>query len=147
MRSSVSTENSYSKPSDKNSVLDFSSQRICLQQISSAWIFVADKEFDALCFDFGIELDDVVRHYMSESVYWKKKITAWFCIRQVIKRWLRAKRSILYDALFISPNRHSIFSKGEKAAEGLSEEIIYKIDVPANRYDILCLEGIARAIR
>lgn len=27
-----------------------------------------------------------------------------------------------------------------------SEEVIYKIDIPANRYDMLCLEGIARAL-
>ncbi|KAG6525334.1 hypothetical protein ZIOFF_015290 [Zingiber officinale] len=27
------------------------------------------------------------------------------------------------------------------------EEVIYKIDVAANRYDLLCLEGIARALR
>ncbi len=27
-----------------------------------------------------------------------------------------------------------------------SDEIIYKIDIPANRYDMLCLEGIARAL-
>jgi phenylalanyl-tRNA synthetase beta chain len=31
--------------------------------------------------------------------------------------------------------------------EDEDEEIIYKIDVPANRYDLLCLEGIARALR
>ena len=29
---------------------------------------------------------------------------------------------------------------------GASEEVIYKIDIPANRYDMLCLEGIARAL-
>lgn len=29
----------------------------------------------------------------------------------------------------------------------LSEEELYKIDVPANRYDLLCLEGLARALR
>ena len=29
---------------------------------------------------------------------------------------------------------------------GLSEEIIYRIEVPANRYDLLCLEGLARAL-
>jgi len=27
-----------------------------------------------------------------------------------------------------------------------SDEVIYKIDIPANRYDMLCLEGIARAL-
>ena len=27
-----------------------------------------------------------------------------------------------------------------------SEEVLYKIDIPANRYDMLCLEGIARAL-
>lgn len=30
--------------------------------------------------------------------------------------------------------------------ETASEEVIYKIDIPANRYDMLCLEGIARAL-
>lgn len=65
-----------------------------------------EKEFDNLCFDFGIELDDVT-----------------------------------------SDKEMVVREKGEKAAEGLSEEVVYKIDVPANRYDLLCLEGIARALR
>lgn len=34
-----------------------------------------------------------------------------------------------------------------KKDENASDEIIYKIDVPANRYDLLCLEGLARALR
>jgi len=54
-----------------------------------------EKEFDQLCFDYGLELDEVV----TEKI------------------------------------------------EGSSEEkIIYKIDIPANRYDLLCLEGLARAL-
>ena len=32
------------------------------------------------------------------------------------------------------------------AAASASEEVLYKIDIPANRYDMLCLEGIARAL-
>ena len=28
----------------------------------------------------------------------------------------------------------------------VQEEILYKIDIPANRYDMLCLEGIATAL-
>lgn len=34
----------------------------------------------------------------------------------------------------------------EDAASTAVEEVLYKIDVPANRYDMLCLEGIARAL-
>jgi phenylalanyl-tRNA synthetase beta chain len=36
--------------------------------------------------------------------------------------------------------------RGEGAAPAASEEVIYKIDIPANRYDMLCLEGISRAL-
>ena len=36
---------------------------------------------------------------------------------------------------------------GRSAAAGAaSEEVLYKIDIPANRYDMLCLEGVARAL-
>lgn len=66
----------------------------------------SDEEFGQLCFDFGVELDEVT----SEKEMVEKE-------------------------------------KGDEAAKGLSEEVLYKIDVPANRYDILCLEGIARAFR
>lgn len=31
-------------------------------------------------------------------------------------------------------------------AADAAEEVLYKIDIPANRYDMLCLEGIARAL-
>lgn len=64
------------------------------------------EEFDELCFEFGIELDEVT----SEAEMAAKE-------------------------------------KGSGAEKGLSEEIIYKIDIPANRYDLLCLEGLARALR
>lgn len=48
------------------------------------------EEFDELCFEFGIELDDVVEE---------------------------------------------------------EDKVVYKIDIPANRYDLLCLEGLSRALR
>ena len=52
-------------------------------------------EFEVVCFDFGVELDDV----------------------------------------------------DEEVDEATGEKkIIYKIDIPANRYDLLCLEGIGRAM-
>ena len=37
--------------------------------------------------------------------------------------------------------------RGAEAAVGLSEEVLYKIEIPANRYDLLCMEGIVRALR
>lgn len=60
-----------------------------------------DKEFDELCFEFGIELDDVV-------------------IEPVVKT--------------------------EENKDEPKEETIYKIDIPANRYDLLCIEGLSRAL-
>ncbi|PRP75071.1 phenylalanyl-tRNA synthetase beta chain-like [Planoprotostelium fungivorum] len=65
----------------------------------------ADDKFNLLCFQFGIELDDVT----SEKAMQEKET-------------------------------------GEAAANA-SDDIIYKIDIPANRYDLLCLEGISRSLR
>lgn len=31
-------------------------------------------------------------------------------------------------------------------AQGASEEIIYRVDIPANRYDLLCLEGLVQGL-
>lgn len=69
-----------------------------------------DKEFDELCFEFGVELDEIT----SEREEAQKSST--------VK-----------------------LSKAEIAA--LSDKIVYKIDVPANRYDLLCVEGISRSLR
>ncbi|KAJ0408027.1 hypothetical protein P43SY_000231 [Pythium insidiosum] len=66
-----------------------------------------DDEFDHLCFEFGIELDEIT----TEKALKQKELN--------------------------------------KAAldDGGSDAVVYKIDVPANRYDLLCVEGIARALR
>jgi phenylalanyl-tRNA synthetase beta chain len=40
-----------------------------------------------------------------------------------------------------------LIEKEQGKASNASEEIIYKIEVPANRYDLLCMEGISRALR
>ena len=42
--------------------------------------------------------------------------------------------------------RKELSKSGAADLAGASEEVIYKIDIPANRYDMLCLEGIARAL-
>ncbi|XP_076897370.1 phenylalanine--tRNA ligase beta subunit, cytoplasmic-like [Bidens hawaiensis] len=66
-------------------------------------------EFDELCFEFGIELDDVTT-----------------------------------EKAIIRKEKHL---KEEDDDVGGDEEIIYKIDVPANRYDLLCLEGLVQSLR
>lgn len=67
-----------------------------------------DEEFDHLCFEFGIELDDITS-----------------------ERQMRQKEQ----------------QKAAHDHQDVSDAVIYKIDVPANRYDLLCVEGIARALR
>jgi len=64
-----------------------------------------DEEFDELCFEYGLELDEVT----SEKT-------------QIAKE------------------------QGASKAGDASEEVIYKIDVPANRYDLLSLEGLTRSL-
>jgi phenylalanyl-tRNA synthetase beta chain len=62
-------------------------------------------EFDELCFEFGIELDE------------------------------------------ITSEKEMFENEQNKKKEGLSEDILYKIEVAANRYDLLCVEGLALALR
>uniref|UniRef100_A0A8C6ZU85 Phenylalanine--tRNA ligase beta subunit n=1 Tax=Nothoprocta perdicaria TaxID=30464 RepID=A0A8C6ZU85_NOTPE len=65
-----------------------------------------DEEFDELCFEFGLELDEIT----SEKTIIRKE-------------------------------------RGDGKAEGASDTVLYKIDVPANRYDLLCLEGLVRGLQ
>lgn len=65
-----------------------------------------DDEFADLCFDYGLELDEIT----SEK-------------DQLIKE------------------------QGESAnVANLSDDVIYKVEIPANRYDLLCIEGLTRAL-
>jgi phenylalanyl-tRNA synthetase beta chain len=41
---------------------------------------------------------------------------------------------------------HQNRTQSEPQVEDAEEEIIYRIDIPANRYDMMCLEGISRAL-
>ncbi|KAF5344142.1 hypothetical protein D9758_008827 [Tetrapyrgos nigripes] len=61
----------------------------------------SSEEFDALCFDYGLELDEDTTEEVQEA----------------IKKGLPAERPQL------------------------------KIEIPANRYDLLCIEGISRALK
>lgn len=61
-----------------------------------------DHEFDELCFEFGVEVDDVETQTIEFTV------------------------------------------DGQNIKE---DHVVYVIAIPANRYDLLCMEGFARAIR
>lgn len=108
----------------------------------------ADEEFQALCFEYGIELDDVVRfpfhHVMHSS---QTLLKAEPCQNGF---QLSACQNTCHAHVQTSEkemHKKELGSKGaNKEIESLSEEVLYKIDIPANRYDMLCLEGIARAL-
>ncbi|CAN0418054.1 unnamed protein product [Discosporangium mesarthrocarpum] len=76
-----------------------------------------EEEFDELCFEFGIELDDVTSE--AEDI-------------------VRVRRSPNPSAC----PHHSLNESGDA-----STDVVYKIDIPANRYDLLCIEGLSRALR
>uniref|UniRef100_A0A8C5XBD1 Phenylalanine--tRNA ligase beta subunit n=1 Tax=Microcebus murinus TaxID=30608 RepID=A0A8C5XBD1_MICMU len=65
-----------------------------------------DEEFDELCFEFGLELDEITSE------------------KEIISK-----------------------EQGNVKAQGASDVVLYKIDVPANRYDLLCLEGLVRGLQ
>uniref|UniRef100_T1GV78 Phenylalanine--tRNA ligase beta subunit B1 domain-containing protein n=1 Tax=Megaselia scalaris TaxID=36166 RepID=T1GV78_MEGSC len=65
-----------------------------------------DDEFQKLCFEFGLELDEVTTE----------------------KQMLTKEQGDV------------------AAAQDASEEVIYRIDIPANRYDLLCLEGLVNGL-
>ena len=69
-----------------------------------------DEAFDELCFEFGIELDEITS------------------AREEASKSAAGKLS-------------------KKELSELSAAVIYKIDMPANRYDLLCVEGLSRALR
>jgi hypothetical protein len=174
----------------------------------------ADEEFDQLCFEYGIELDDVVR-----DVWWRACVSCvlvcmgvWLCMQCVLLSPCMGDCGVCVlplsplppsppPAPSVAPTRtstqtltplplnthtpaptthpsrtththtpvthdtHPQTSEREMARKelasdastaagaaaaaalaGASEDVIYKIDIPANRYDMLCLEGIARAL-
>ncbi|GJX68541.1 phenylalanine--tRNA ligase beta subunit, cytoplasmic-like protein, partial [Tanacetum coccineum] len=75
-----------------------------------------EDEFESLCADFGIELDDVTTQ----------------------KAIVRKEKHLKED---------EEVSGNDEEVSGNDEEVIYKIEVSANRPDLLCLEGLTQALR
>ena len=87
----------------------------------------SDEAFDELCFEFGIELDEIT----SER-------------EEVVKQQQQQQTA---GGSSSSSSSSSLSKKNQQALEALSTAVVYKIDVPANRYDLLCVEGLSRALR
>ena len=118
-----------------------------------------DEEFDELCFQFGIELDEITNEAAELAKQNKENndednedngknggsSSNNNNNNNNQKKNIKNKDNKGGDKK--STNKKS--TKGDKKLiEKEKEEIIiYKIDVPANRYDLLCIEGIARALR
>ncbi|ERL90480.1 hypothetical protein D910_07829 [Dendroctonus ponderosae] len=66
-----------------------------------------DDEFQKVCFEFGLELDEVTTE----------------------KQMLTKEQG------------------DSQLSAGLSEDVIYRVDIPANRYDLLCLEGLVLGLK
>ena len=71
---------------------------------------INEDSFQDLCFQFGLELDEVTSEY------------------EMYKR-----------------ERGDGFK--EQEAAGKSKRVVYKVEVPANRYDLLCYEGLITALK
>ena len=47
----------------------------------------------------------------------------------------------------VTSEKEILSNASSAAAANADEAVLYKIEIPANRYDLLCVEGIARALR
>ncbi|KAI3649827.1 hypothetical protein MP228_005459 [Amoeboaphelidium protococcarum] len=93
------------------------------------------EKFEDICFDYGIELDDITTEK-----------------DMVIKQ--RAMDSSASTSQQSQNGTTGSAQHGQKSnnnnkdqLNNLSERVILKIDVSANRYDLLCFEGLVRALR
>lgn len=109
----------------------------------------AEEEFDELCFEYGIELDDVT----SEKQMKRKELGE---VDAGVRALPRCSHVATHNGPAVLP--HSASPRRDPPSNRTDaryhrppqidddEDIIYKIDIPANRYDMLCVEGIARAL-
>ena len=87
----------------------------------------SDDDFEHLCFEFGIELDEITS------------------LAEIRKKDRGNKEE---EGKEEEEEEHGA-EAGEAAGNGTIEEgdaVVYKIDIPANRYDLLCMEGLVRAL-
>ncbi|MCP9261423.1 Phenylalanine--tRNA ligase beta subunit [Dirofilaria immitis] len=96
------------------------------------------KEFENLLFDYGLELDEVTVKY---ELFLEGNIN---CILHYIVLPVNA---IIITSEKAAAQKEQGLSMDKKNISKLCDEELYKIELPANRYDLLCVEGLSRALR
>ncbi len=88
----------------------------------------SDDDFEHLCFEFGIELDEITS--LGE-----------------IRKKDRGNKDEEGGAAPAAAAQKAAGAAAAAAAEAEERDaVVYKIDIPANRYDLLCMEGLVRAL-
>ncbi|CAG2102728.1 unnamed protein product [Medioppia subpectinata] len=84
-----------------------------------------EEEFDNLCFEFGIDLDTQFTEEEFDNLCFEFGIE----LDEVTsEKQIKSKE------------------QGMDRSKGASEDVLYRIEIPANRYDLLCIEGLVRAL-
>jgi phenylalanyl-tRNA synthetase beta chain len=86
-----------------------------------------DDAFEHLCFEFGIELDEITS--LAE-----------------IRKKDRGNKGEEEEEEEEGKARADQKNDDQKNDEAGEDAVVYKIDIPANRYDLLCMEGLVRAL-
>ena len=82
-----------------------------------------DEKFEHLCFEFGIELDEITS------------------LAEIRKKDRGNKEEEEEDGEQAQKKDGATATAAEE-----DDAVVYKIDIPANRYDLLCMEGLVRAL-
>lgn len=94
-----------------------------------------DEEFDHVCFEFGVELDDVLTEAEAAA-------------QRQFEAASSAGETTAAAAAGPVPPKAAAASGGAASGAGgavpPAGRTLYYIAIPANRYDLLCIEGIAR---
>jgi phenylalanyl-tRNA synthetase beta chain len=88
-------------------------------------VCIANEEFEDLCFEFGLEVEFTDTNEMKKRKDAEEETEA---PAEEVKDAKKAKKD-----------------KKKKQKEEEKAEPVYKVEVPANRYDLLSVEGIALA--
>lgn len=96
-------------------------------------IFIGDEEFEDLCFEYGLEVE------FTDTNEMRKRKANEDEVEEEKKEDTKKNKA--------KKNKKDKKKKGWSQKEEEKVEPVYKVEVPANRYDLLSVEGIALALK